>query len=80
MLNKPCVLINAIEVQHHPNKMQTNSLNIKTKGIRFHLASPFRQGYQNLMQMQEDWWNKKWVRKRARKLGKMPRNNILRLT
>jgi hypothetical protein len=60
-------------------KMQIDTLNIEAKGIRFHLASPFGQGYQNPMQMQEGFWNKKWVRKRPRKLGKRPRNNILRL-
>jgi hypothetical protein len=66
------VEINAIEIQHHPNKMQIDTLNIKAKGIGFCLASPFGQGYQNPMQLQDNFWNKKWVRKR-------PRNNILRL-
>jgi hypothetical protein len=66
------VEINAIEIQHHLNKMQIDTLDIKVKGIGFRLASPFGQGYQNPMQMQDNFWNKKWVRKR-------PRNNILRL-
>jgi hypothetical protein len=73
------VEINVVEVQHHLNKMQFDTLNIKTKGIGFHLTLPFRQSYQNPMQMQKDFWNKKWVRKRPRNLVKRPRNNILKL-
>jgi hypothetical protein len=71
------VEFNAIEVQHHPNKMEIDTLNIEAKSIRFRLTLPFRQGYQNPMQMQEDFWNQKWVRKRPRKLGKRLRNNNL---